>query len=82
MAMSRVMYSAVKSPVMIHSIIPSSDSVITGLFSVRVLVENVKESQGGGLEDTLGLLSTGQWLSIPFIVIGISLMLYSRRKGA
>jgi prolipoprotein diacylglyceryl transferase len=55
---------------------------LTGLFSVRVLVENVKESQGGGLEDTLGLLSTGQWLSIPFIVIGISLMLYSRRKGA
>jgi prolipoprotein diacylglyceryltransferase len=52
------------------------------LFSVRVLVENIKESQGGGLEDTLGLLSTGQWLSIPFIVIGISLMLYSRRKGA
>ena len=52
------------------------------LFSVRFLVEFVKESQGGGLEDTLGLLSTGQWLSIPFIVIGISLMLYSRRKGA
>ena len=55
---------------------------LTGLFSVRVLVENVKESQGGGLEDTLGLLSTGQWLSIPFIVIGIGLMLYSRRKDA
>lgn len=55
---------------------------LTGLFSVRVLVENVKESQGGGLEDTLGLLSTGQWLSIPFIVIGIGLMLYSKRKGA
>jgi prolipoprotein diacylglyceryl transferase len=55
---------------------------LTGLFSVRVLVENVKESQGGGLEDTLGLLSTGQWLSIPFIVGGIGLMLYSRRKDA
>jgi len=55
---------------------------LTGLFSVRVLVENVKESQGGGLENTLGLLSTGQWLSIPFIVIGIGLMLYSRRKDA
>jgi len=55
---------------------------LTGLFSVRVLVENVKESQGGGLEDTLGLLSTGQWLSIPFIVVGIGLMLYSRRKYA
>ena len=55
---------------------------LTGLFSIRVLVENVKESQGGGLEDTLGLLSTGQWLSIPFIVVGIGLMLYSRRKYA
>jgi prolipoprotein diacylglyceryltransferase len=46
-----------------------------------MLVENVKESQGG-LEDTLGILSTGQWLSIPFIIIGIVLMLYSRRKYA
>ena len=55
---------------------------LTGLFSVRVLVENVKESQGGGLENTLGLLSTGQWLSIPFIVMGIGLMLYSRRNDA
>jgi prolipoprotein diacylglyceryltransferase len=36
------------------------------LFSVRIVVESVKESQGG-FESTLGLLSTGQWLSIPFI---------------
>jgi prolipoprotein diacylglyceryltransferase len=34
------------------------------LFSVRIVV--IKESQGG-FESTLGLLSTGQWLSIPFI---------------
>jgi prolipoprotein diacylglyceryl transferase len=54
---------------------------LTCLFSIRMLVENVKESQGG-LEDTLGILSTGQWLSIPFIIIGIVLMLYSRRKYA
>jgi phosphatidylglycerol---prolipoprotein diacylglyceryl transferase len=53
---------------------------LTCLFSIRILVENVKESQGGGLEDTLGILSTGQWLSIPFIVIGLSLMIYSRKK--
>ena len=39
------------------------------LFSVRILVEFVKESQGG-FESALGILSTGQWLSIPFIVIG------------
>jgi phosphatidylglycerol:prolipoprotein diacylglycerol transferase len=40
------------------------------LFSVRIVVEFVKESQGG-FESALGLLSTGQWLSIPFILIGL-----------
>jgi prolipoprotein diacylglyceryl transferase len=39
------------------------------LFSVRMVVESVKESQGG-FESALGLLSTGQWLSIPFILVG------------
>jgi prolipoprotein diacylglyceryl transferase len=39
------------------------------LFSVRIVVESVKESQGG-FESSLGLLSTGQWLSIPFIITG------------
>ena len=55
---------------------------LTCLFSIRILVENVKESQGGGLEDTLGILSTGQWLSIPFILIGIALMIYSRKRSS
>lgn len=40
------------------------------LFSVRIVVESVKESQGG-FESALGLLTTGQWLSIPFIVTGL-----------
>lgn len=40
------------------------------LFTVRIIVESVKESQGG-FENELGLLSTGQWLSIPFIIIGL-----------
>ena len=40
------------------------------LWTVRFLVEYVKESQGG-FENSLGLFSTGQWLSIPFILIGI-----------
>ena len=40
------------------------------LWSVRFVVEYVKESQGG-IEETFGLFSTGQWLSIPFILIGI-----------
>jgi|TARA_B110000881_G_scaffold151079_1_gene134103 prolipoprotein diacylglyceryl transferase len=48
------------------------------LFSIRVLVEYVKESQGG-FEDYLGFLSTGQWLSIPFILIGIFFMLRSKK---
>ncbi len=40
------------------------------LWTVRFFVENVKESQGG-IEDSLGLFSTGQWLSIPFIFVGV-----------
>ena len=40
------------------------------LWTVRFVVEYVKESQGG-IEETFGLLSTGQWLSIPFILLGI-----------
>lgn len=39
------------------------------LWSVRFVVEYVKESQGG-FESALGLFSTGQWLSIPFIFVG------------
>ncbi|MBC7605727.1 MAG: prolipoprotein diacylglyceryl transferase [Burkholderiales bacterium] len=39
------------------------------LWSVRFIVEYVKESQGG-IEEYLGLFSTGQWLSIPFILVG------------
>ena len=40
------------------------------LWTVRFVVEYVKESQGG-FESSLGLFSTGQWLSIPFILIGL-----------
>ncbi len=43
------------------------------LWTVRFFVEFVKESQGG-FEQSLGLLSTGQWLSIPFILIGFYFM--------
>ncbi|MBD0778030.1 prolipoprotein diacylglyceryl transferase [Maribacter sp. ANRC-HE7] len=44
------------------------------LWTIRFFVEFVKKSQGG-FEETLGLLSTGQWLSIPFIIIGLYFML-------
>ena len=40
------------------------------LWSVRFVVEFVKESQGG-IESLFGVLSTGQWLSIPFILTGL-----------
>lgn len=49
------------------------------LFTVRFLVEFVKESQGG-FESLLGLLSTGQWLSIPFILAGIYIMWDASKK--
>jgi phosphatidylglycerol---prolipoprotein diacylglyceryl transferase len=41
------------------------------LFTVRIIVESVKESQGGFESDLGNILSTGQWLSIPFILIGL-----------
>jgi prolipoprotein diacylglyceryltransferase len=44
-----------------------------------VLVEFVKESQGG-FEDQIGILTTGQWLSIPFILIGIFFMIRSKKN--
>lgn len=44
------------------------------LFVVRFFVEFYKKSQGG-FEDTLGMLSTGQWLSIPMIFIGVYFMI-------
>lgn len=46
------------------------------LWSVRFVVEYVKESQGG-FESSLGLFSTGQWLSIPFIIVGLYFVITS-----
>jgi prolipoprotein diacylglyceryltransferase len=48
------------------------------LFSVRIVVESVKESQGG-FESTLGLLSTGQWLSIPLYSLTLFYLLQKKR---
>lgn len=48
------------------------------LWSVRFVVEYIKESQGG-FENALGLLSTGQWLSIPFILIGLYFIFFAER---
>lgn len=48
------------------------------LWSVRFAVEYVKESQGG-FESALGMFSTGQWLSIPFILAGLYLILFAEK---
>lgn len=50
------------------------------LWTVRFFVEFVKVSQGGFLEEKLGLFSTGQWLSIPFIIIGLYFMFIYKPK--
>ncbi len=49
------------------------------LFVVRFIVEFVKESQGG-FENALGYFSTGQWLSIPFIIIGLFFIIRAQRN--
>jgi prolipoprotein diacylglyceryl transferase len=54
---------------------PRKHGLIFGIFlillwSVRFVVEFVKESQGG-FESSLGLFTTGQWLSVPFILVGL-----------
>ncbi len=40
------------------------------LWTVRFVIEFNKESQGG-IESFLGMFSTGQWLSIPFMLVGL-----------
>ncbi len=55
-------------------------SYLVMLWTVRFFVEFVKKSQGG-FEDALGkTLSTGQWLSIPFIIAGLYFILQSFKK--
>lgn len=50
------------------------------LFSARYYVENVKSSQGG-FESVIGLdITTGQWLSIPFILAGFYYLVSSKKK--
>ena len=53
---------------------------LIGLFSIRFVVEFMKESQGG-IETFLPGLSTGQWLSIPFIIIGIIFLFIKKQKS-
>lgn len=48
------------------------------LWSIRFFIEFLKEPQGDE-KITLGVLNTGQVLSIPFIIIGILCMFYSTK---
>lgn len=48
------------------------------LWTVRFLVENVKETQGG-FGEALGLFSTGQWLSVPFILAGLFFIIRAKK---
>jgi phosphatidylglycerol:prolipoprotein diacylglycerol transferase len=49
------------------------------LWGVRFVVESLKESQGG-FEEQLHVFSTGQWLSIPFILAGLYLIFTSKKR--
>ncbi|MDT0608089.1 prolipoprotein diacylglyceryl transferase [Croceitalea rosinachiae] len=44
-----------------------------GLWTARFIVEYYKKSQGG-FEETWGTFTTGQWLSIPMILVGLYFM--------
>ncbi|MDG1572217.1 prolipoprotein diacylglyceryl transferase [Robiginitalea sp. M366] len=54
---------------------------LIALWGIRFFVEFVKKSQGG-FEEALGYLSTGQWLSIPFILLGLYFMFRKPRGHA
>ncbi len=51
------------------------------LWTVRFVVEYVKQSQGGFETDLPGGLLTGQWLSIPFILVGFYLVFTSKNRN-
>ena len=48
------------------------------LFGMRFLIEFIKEPQVGFENDMV--LNMGQWLSIPFILIGLVMLIYSFKK--
>jgi prolipoprotein diacylglyceryltransferase len=49
-----------------------------GCFGSRFLIEFIKEVQVGFENDMV--LNMGQWLSIPFILLGIGFLVYARVK--
>ncbi len=55
--------------------------MVLSIFTARFFIEYVKRSQGG-FEESLELFTTGQWLSIPFILLGAYLLKRSKEKKA
>ena len=51
------------------------------LWTVRFIAEFFKKSQGG-FESALGVFTTGQWLSIPFIIAGLYFMFRKRNHAS
>ena len=49
-----------------------------GCFGMRFLIEFIKEPQVGFEQDMV--LNMGQWLSIPFVLLGIGFLIYSHIK--
>ena len=45
------------------------------LFGLRFLIEFIKEPQVGFEENMV--LNMGQWLSVPFILLGVAILVYS-----
>jgi prolipoprotein diacylglyceryltransferase len=52
-----------------------------GMFSIRFLIEFIKESQGG-FEELMPFFSTGQWLSIPLVILGLFLILRKNKVAS
>ena len=52
----------------------------TGMFTIRFLIEFIKESQGG-FEEIMPFFSTGQWLSIPLVILGLFLVLRKNKAA-
>lgn len=56
-------------------------TLLVTLFGARFIIEIFKKSQGG-FETYLGdALTTGQWLSIPFVILGLFLMIRGWRTS-
>ena len=83
-ALSYLSIFAILLSIYIYKKAKTNEGLLFGLFLslvfiVRILVEFVKERQAVYADEML--LSTGQMLSVPFLVIGIALIIYSFRKN-